>query len=119
MATGELAGLPPICRVFSLRLTTTSGIRNLFITEAHIEYHLKGLLSNKIPLLRQAQWYLLFGGNAFYAGQNFYYTEAFIGIDNIGYKVIRGLRVDFVQSWDSYRAIIQVSVLGLPFRSYR
>lgn len=69
--------------------------------EAHIEYHLNGLLSNKIPLLRQARYYLVLGGNAFYARQNNYYTEAFIGIDNIGWKLVRILRIDFVQSWDS------------------
>ena len=69
--------------------------------EAHIEYHLNGLLSNKIPLLRQARYYLLFGGNAFYAKENNYYAEAFVGIDNIGWKLVRILRVDFVQSWDS------------------
>jgi len=70
--------------------------------EAHVEYHLRGLLSNKIPLLRQQRWYLLVGGNAFYARQSDYYTEAFVGVDNIGWKLFRGLRVDFVQSWDSY-----------------
>ncbi len=69
--------------------------------EAHIEYHMDGLISNKIPLLRQARWYLLMGTNTFYARQNDYYSEAFIGIDNIGWKFIRFLRVDFVQSWDS------------------
>lgn len=71
--------------------------------EAHVEYHLNGLLSNKIPLLRQLQWYLLVGGNAFYASDKNYYTEAFVGIDNIGWKLLRILRVDFVQSWDSNR----------------
>ncbi len=71
--------------------------------EGHVEYHLKGLISNKIPLLRQARYYLLFGGNAFYANDNAYYTEAFVGIDNIGWKLIRLLRVDFVQSWDSFQ----------------
>jgi hypothetical protein len=69
--------------------------------EGHLEYHLKGLISNKIPLLRQARYYLLFGGNAFYANNANYYTEAFVGIDNIGWKLVRILRVDFVQSWDS------------------
>jgi len=69
--------------------------------EGHIEYHLNGLISNKIPLLRQARYYLLFGGNAFYASSTNYYTEAFVGIDNIGWKLVRIFRVDFVQSWDS------------------
>jgi len=70
--------------------------------EAHIEYHLNGLLSNKIPLLRQARFYLLVGGNAFYTSSGNYYSEAFVGLDNLGWKLLRILRVDFVQSWDSY-----------------
>ncbi len=73
-----------------------------FYGEGHVEYHLKGLLSNKIPLLRQARWFLVFGTNAFYANDKMYYTEAFAGIDNIGYKLVRVARIDFVQSWDSH-----------------
>jgi hypothetical protein len=69
--------------------------------EAHAEYHMRGLLTNKIPLLRQLRYYLVVGGNAFYSGNNLYYTEAFVGLENIGWKLVRVLRVDFVQSWDS------------------
>ena len=69
--------------------------------EAHIEYNMQGLLTNKIPLLRQARWFLLLGNNTFYAKQNNYYTEAFVGIDNLGWKLVRFLRVDFVYSWDA------------------
>jgi len=72
-----------------------------FYTELHIEYGMLGLLSNKIPLLRQARWYFVAGTNTFYANTNDYYTEAYIGIDNLGYKLARILRIDFVQSWDS------------------
>jgi len=72
-----------------------------FYGEAHAEYHLNGLLSNKVPLLRQTGYYFVFGGNAFYARQSDYYTEAFVGIDNIGWKLVRTARIDFVQSWDS------------------
>ncbi len=71
--------------------------------EGHIEYHMNGLLSNKIPLLKQARWNLLYGGSAFYANDNLFYAEAFVGLDNIGWKLLRILRVDFVQSWDSYK----------------
>ncbi len=71
-----------------------------FYKEAHIEYHMNGLLSNKIPLLKQARWYLVWGGNAFYIDEANYYSEAFVGLENIGYKALRVLRVDFVQSWD-------------------
>jgi len=70
--------------------------------EAHIEYHLNGLLTNKIPGLKQLQWYLLFGTNSFYSDGGAYYAEAFVGVENIGYKVLRVGRIDFVQSWDSH-----------------
>ena len=70
--------------------------------EAHVEYSMKGLLTNKIPLLRQAQWYFVTGNNTFYASQNNYYTEVFLGVDNLGYKWMRFLRLDVVQSWNSY-----------------
>ena len=69
--------------------------------EAHLEYHMRGMLSNKIPIFRQLRWFFLLGGNAFYANDNNYYTEAFAGVDNMGYKLARVVRVDFVQSWDS------------------
>jgi len=53
-------------------------------------------------LLRQARWYFVLGNNTFYAGQDFYHTEVFAGIDNLGWKIVRFLRVDYVHSWDSY-----------------
>ncbi len=73
-----------------------------FFTEAHLEYHMNGLLSNKIPVMKQAGFHLLFGANVFYSAANNNYTETFIGVDNIGWKMVRFLRIDFVQSWDSH-----------------
>ena len=69
--------------------------------EAHIEYNLEGLLTNKLPLFRQARWYFILGNNTYFAGNNKYYTEAFLSIDNLGYKIFRFLRVDLVESWDT------------------
>lgn len=77
-----------------------SNVAKLYGT-LHLEYFLKGFISNKIPLLRQAHWYFVLGTNTFYATQNLYYTEAFVGLDNIGYKIFRGIRLDLVKSWDS------------------
>lgn len=70
--------------------------------ELHVEYYMKGLLTNKIPLLRQAKWYMILGNNTFYASQANYYTEAFVSITNLGWKMYRFLRVDFVQGWDNF-----------------
>lgn len=68
--------------------------------EAHVEYNLNGLLTNKIPLFRQAQWNLVLGNNTLFINENNYYTEAFVSIDNLGYKIFRFLRVDFIYGWD-------------------
>lgn len=70
--------------------------------EAHVEYNMQGLLTNKIPLLRQARWFFILGTNSWYAGPNNWYSEAFVSVDNLGYKMLRFLRVDFVQSWDAW-----------------
>ncbi len=76
--------------------------KDQFYGEVHLEYHLNGLITNKIPLFKKAKWYLLMGTNSFHSINKEYYTEAFVGFDNIGYKAFRILRVDFVQSWDSH-----------------
>lgn len=70
--------------------------------ELHLEYNLNGLLTNKLPIWRRTLWELVLGTNTFYAGPSNYYTEAFVGVDNIGYKLIRPIRIDLVHSWDSF-----------------
>lgn len=69
--------------------------------EAHVEYHMNGLLTNKIPLLRQAHWYFVVGNNTFFAGNSQYYTEAFVGLENIGFQIFRIFRLDYIQGWDA------------------
>lgn len=66
-----------------------------FYSLAHIEYNLKGFLTNKIPGFRKLNLYLVTGGNGFYINNSKYYYELFVGLDNI----FKQLRVDFVQSY--------------------
>jgi hypothetical protein len=66
-----------------------------FFTEGHAEYHLNGLLTNKIPVFRKLNWYLVTGANAYYIGDKNYYVEPFVGLENI-FKI---LRVDFIQGY--------------------
>ncbi len=66
-----------------------------FYTEAHVEYNLKGFLTNKIPGIRRLNIYLVTGANAFYINSNNFYYEWFVGIDNI----FKRIRIDFVQSY--------------------
>jgi hypothetical protein len=61
----------------------------------HLEHHLNGLLSNKIPLFQKLKWYFVAGTNAFYVNKNNYYVEAFAGVENI-FKI---MRVDFINAY--------------------
>jgi len=92
--------------------------KDRFYEEIHLEHHLNGLLSNKIPLLRQASWYILAGTNMFYSGPANYYYEAFVGLDNIGWKLFRFLRIDYVYSWSSYRGINEGVRVGINSRFF-
>lgn len=88
--------------------------------EVHLEYNMNGLLTNKLPLLRRARWNLVTGTNTLLLSNKDYYTEIYVGVDNLGYKIFRFLRVDLVKTWDNYnnsmigiRIGLDTSVLGL------
>ncbi|MBS1566283.1 MAG: hypothetical protein JST39_18005, partial [Bacteroidetes bacterium] len=66
-----------------------------FYAEGHVEHHFNGMLTNKIPLFKRLNWFLVAGSNAFYVNKNNNYVEAFGGIENI-FKLIR---VDVVASY--------------------
>ena len=66
-------------------------------TKGHIEYHLNGLLSNKIPFYKKLNWFFVLGTNVLYINQQNYYYEAFVAIENI----LKVIRVDFVQAYQS------------------
>jgi len=61
----------------------------------HLEYHLNGFLTNKIPLFRRLSWWLEGGSNVFYVNANNNYVEVFGGLENV-FKIFR---VDFVASY--------------------
>ena len=66
-----------------------------FYAVGHIEHHFNGMITNKIPLLRNLQWNLVAGSNAFYVNRNNNYAELFGGLENI----FKMLRVDVVVSY--------------------
>jgi hypothetical protein len=85
--------------------------------ELHLEYYLKGLLTNKLPLFRQAHWYFVLGNNTFYTGNKNYYTEAFIGLDNFGFSIFRVLRFDYIRGWDNAKQNYSGFRLGIKLGS--
>jgi Family of unknown function (DUF5686)/CarboxypepD_reg-like domain len=73
----------------------------------HIEHHFNGMLTNKIPLLRNLQWNLVVGANAFYVNQSNNYFEILAGLENI-FKLFR---VDVVGSYlNGYPGQVSVRV---------
>jgi Family of unknown function (DUF5686)/CarboxypepD_reg-like domain len=61
----------------------------------HIEHHFNGMLTNKLPGLRNLQWNLVIGSNALYINQTNNYVEIFAGLENI-FKLFR---IDVIGSW--------------------
>jgi hypothetical protein len=66
-----------------------------FYAMAHLEHHLNGLFTNKIPLFKRLNWNLVVGTNTFYINQNSNHVEVFAGLENI-FKIFR---VDFVAAY--------------------
>lgn len=62
----------------------------------HMEYHLNGLLSNKIPGFKKLNWFFVGGANALHISKGANYYEFFGGIENI----LKVIRVDFVQGFE-------------------
>jgi hypothetical protein len=78
---------------------------------AHAEYHLNGLLTNKIPGFKKLNWFFVLGGNALHIDKGADYYEAFFGIENI-FKV---LRVDFIQGYEKAGGLPSGFRISLPF----
>lgn len=86
--------------------------------EAHVEWYLKGFLTNKIPLFRQLRWHLVTGANAYYVNEGLYHTEFFVGIDNFGFDKLRLFRIDYVQSWNSLNLPSSAIRVGISTGSF-
>ncbi len=68
-----------------------------FNIAAHAEYHLNGLLSNKIPGFKKLNWFFVTGINALHVDKSADYYELLFGIENI----LKVIRVDYVQGFES------------------
>lgn len=59
-----------------------------FYGEVHLEHHSNGLMTNKIPLLRKWNWFLVEGTNVLLTSGDTRYMELFVGLENI-FKIVR------------------------------
>jgi len=88
----------PFVRSFQLAPYYANSTRDKFFATAHVEWHLNGLLTNKIPLFRRLNWNLVTGSNAFLVDASRNYMEIFVGLENI----FKTLRVDVVAGYDGF-----------------
>lgn len=80
-----------------------------FFAFAHLEHHLNGLITNKIPLFKRLNWNLVAGTNTFYVNKNSNHVEIFVGIENL-FKVFR---VDFVAAFeDGHKGVTGIKIGG-------
>lgn len=86
----------PFIRSFQLAPYYANSTAEGIYANGHVEWHLNGLLTNKIPLFRRTNIGLVTGANAFYVDTKRNYSELFIGLENI----LKFLRVDFVWGYD-------------------
>ena len=87
-----------------------SNTESLYST-AHVEYHLNGLLTNKIPVFKKLNWFLVVGNNTLWLNDGSTYTEAFVGLENI----LKVFRVDFVKSFIKNNTGTTGVRISLPF----
>lgn len=71
--------------------------KDKFYSAGHVEYHLNGLLTNKIPGFKRLNWFLVGGANALYLKSGAKYSEAFVGLENI----LKIFRIDYVRSFSN------------------
>jgi hypothetical protein len=82
---------------------------------AHLEYHLNGILTNKIPGFRSLNLFFVTGGSALYIQPGTKYFEAYFGIENI-FKIFR---FDFVQGFEQNGGRPSGFKLSMPFFTNR
>ena len=63
--------------------------------EAHVEYKLNGLITNKIPGFKKLNWFLVTGFNGLHIQGQTNYAEGYLGLENI----LKVFRFTYVQSF--------------------
>jgi hypothetical protein len=85
--------------------------------EFHAEHDFKGYILSKIPFLNKLNYNLVVGAHTLATPSHEPYQEYSIGIDNIGFKKFRFLRLDYVRSYQNGFKNDAV-VFGLKFLNF-
>jgi hypothetical protein len=83
--------------------------------QANVEHHFKGFITDKIPGLKKLGWGLVAGGGFIYTNENRDYSEVSLGLDNIGFGVVRLFRFDVAAAFKNGKYDGLGWLLGLRF----
>lgn len=96
----HIGGTNRYLNVFNL-LPYYSNSTNDSYFEAHLEHNDKGFIMNKIPLLNKLKSTLIIGFHQLAVPDRKPYTEASIGLDNLGFGKFKLFRLDYVRSYQN------------------
>lgn len=85
--------------------------------EFHAEHDFRGYILGKVPLLNKLNYNLVIGAHSLGTEGNLPYHEFNIGIDNIGFKKLRLLRIDYVRSYQG-GYLGDAVIFGLKFLDF-
>jgi hypothetical protein len=100
---GQILLASPYVQSFQLSPYYLNSNTEAFYSVGHAEHHFNGLLTNKIPLFKKLKWHLVGASNAYYVNSNTNYIEVSAGLENIGYRLFRFLRVDAVAGYTNFK----------------
>ena len=78
--------------------------------EGHVEQHFRGLILNKIPLIKKLKWHTVAGFHYLYQPDHGHFYEATVGIENI----FRVIRVDVAFPFRGTRFLGPAVTISLP-----
>ncbi len=81
--------------------------------QTHLYHNFDGFVADRIPLIKKLDISFIAGAKFLQIENQKSYSELSVGIDNIGFKAIRILRLDFVSSFNDWQREKYAIVLGL------
>ena len=99
----QLVLASPYLNSFQLAPYYANSNTQSFYTSFHAEHHFNGLGTNKIPLFRKLKYYLVAASNGYYVNKDNNYIEVSAGLENIGFKLFRFIRVDGVVGYQNFK----------------
>ncbi len=88
---------------------------NQWFAEAHLQHDFNGVLWNKLPLLKHLGFEVVAGYHYLYTAEQGNYMEFSLGLDRLGWKLLRFGRIDFVTAYQPGQRPRLGVVFGIDF----